>query len=251
MSKESSSKSLKDANRPKLWMTIAANLVVLYGFSQYEAVTTSGIKGLIAGATSLVPLTLSLIVTTIANGFLSDKTKTRLVFMRWRHALRGIAPSASLPSPIRASTWMVCGSSSARIGRPTRKRESDVVPPLQGGRERSGSPLRHGEYLFTRDYAGFAALFVFALGTAAGFTVRPIPVLLVYLGCLLLQFLVVRHTAATYGERFVCTVLARKAASRSRKPPSPPSVRRRPRVHPEPIRERASRIGGRLSSTSG
>lgn len=213
MSKESASKSLKDANRPKLWMTIAANLVVLYGFSQYEAVTTSGIKGLIAGATSLVPLTLSLIVTTIANGFLSDKTKSRLVFLRWRHAMPG------------HRAFSVFAVSDPRVDvdglRKLLVKDWPTDPEAQNRtwyrlfKEVENDPAvlyAHGEYLFTRDYAGFATLFVFALGTAAGLTVRPIPVLLVYLGCLLLQFLVVRHTAATYGERFVCTVLARKAA---------------------------------------
>lgn len=213
MSKESASKSLKDANRPKLWMTIAANLVVLYGFSQYEAVTTSGIKGLIAGATSLVPLTLSLIVTTIANGFLSDKTKTRLVFMRWRHALPG------------HRAFSVFAVSDPRVDvdglRKLLGKDWPTDPEAENRtwyrlfKEVESDPAvlyAHGEYLFTRDYAGFAALFLFALGSAAALTVRPIPVLLVYLGCLFLQFLVVRHTAATYGERFVCTVLARKAA---------------------------------------
>lgn len=213
MSKESASKSLKDANRPKLWMTIAANLVVLYGFSQYEAVTTSGLKGLIAGATSLVPLTLSLIVTTIANGFLSDKTKSRLVFLRWWHAMPG------------HRAFSVFAVSDPRVDvdglRKLLGKEWPTDPEAENRtwyrlfQEVENDPAvlyAHGEYLFTRDYAGFAALFVFALGTAAALTVRPIPVLLVYLGCLLLQFWVVRHTAATYGERFVCTVLARKAA---------------------------------------
>lgn len=213
MSKESASKSLKDANRPKLWMTIAANLVVLYGFSQYEAVTTSGIKGLIAGATSLLPLTLSLIVTTIANGFLSDKTKSRLVFLRWRHAMPGHRAFSvfAVPDPRVDVDGL----------RKLLGKDWPTDPEAENGtwyrlfQEVENDPAvlyAHGEYLFTRDYAGFAALFVFALGTAAALTVRPIPVLLVYLGCLLLQFWVVRHTAATYGERFVCTVLARKAA---------------------------------------
>ena len=38
----------------------------------------------------------------------------------------------------------------------------------------------------------------------------------IYLGILILQFVVVRHAAATYGVRFVCTVLAQKAGKPTR-----------------------------------
>jgi hypothetical protein len=38
----------------------------------------------------------------------------------------------------------------------------------------------------------------------------------IYLGILLLQFVVVRQGAATYGARFVCTVLAQKAGKPTR-----------------------------------
>jgi hypothetical protein len=50
--------------------------------------------------------------------------------------------------------------------------------------------------------------FVFALGAVAAFTVRPITVLLGYLGLLVLKFLLVRLAAANSGKRFVTTVLA-------------------------------------------
>ena len=49
------------------------------------------------------------------------------------------------------------------------------------------------------------------LGIAALFLVAPWKAFAVYLGILVLQLVVVRHAAATYGVRFVCTVLAQKA----------------------------------------
>ncbi|MCJ2014186.1 hypothetical protein [Methylobacterium sp. J-076] len=219
MAKDSKTKSLKDANRPKLWATIAMNVVVLYAFTQYEAVSAAGLKGLVAGATSLVPLTLALILTTIANGFLSDKIKVWLVFLRRRHALPG-----------HRAFSQFAGSDPRIDVDGLRKLLGKDWPTEPEGENRTWYRLfkeiendpavlyAHGEYLFTRDYAGFAALFVVGLGTAAAFTVRPIPVLLVYLGCLILQFMVVRHVAVTYGNRFVCTVLARKSARPIKEP---------------------------------
>jgi hypothetical protein len=213
VTKEKSSRSLKDANRPKLWTTIAANVAVLFAFVQYHSVSTTGVSGLIAGATNLVPLTLALILTTVANGLLSDKTKTRLVFLRWRNVLPG------------HRAFSVFAVTDTRVDleglRKLIGKEWPTDPEAENRmwyrlfKEVENDPAvlySHGEYLFTRDYTGFAALCVIALGTTATFMIGPVSVLLVYLGVLVLQFLVVRHTAATYGNRFVCTVLARKAA---------------------------------------
>ena len=68
---------------------------------------------------------------------------------------------------------------------------------------RSESAVRGFGKVFNRDsaFAWVAALFLVAPWKAFG----------VYLGILLFQLIVVRHAAATYGVRFVCTVLAQKA----------------------------------------
>ena len=69
----------------------------------------------------------------------------------------------------------------------------------------------HRDFLLLRDYTGLAGLFLIGLGVAAIFVVAPWKTCGIYLGILLLQFVVVRQVAATYGARFVCTVLAQKA----------------------------------------
>lgn len=74
----------------------------------------------------------------------------------------------------------------------------------------------HREFLFMRDYTGFSALFIVGLGAAMFFIAQSWTVALSYILLLLLQFMVVRHVAATYGVRFVCTVLAIKSARLSR-----------------------------------
>jgi uncharacterized RDD family membrane protein YckC len=74
----------------------------------------------------------------------------------------------------------------------------------------------HRDFLLLRDYTGLAALFLIGLGVAALFLVAPWKTCGVYLGILLLQLAVVRHAAATYGVRFVGTVLAQKAGKPTR-----------------------------------
>ncbi|KAB7783913.1 hypothetical protein [Methylorubrum populi] len=214
MTKEAPPKSLKDHNRVPLWTTIAVNLVALYGFSQYEAVSTSGLKGMLAGATGLVPMALALVATTLANGFLSAETKAGLVFLRRRHALpghRAFSEFAVKDSRIDIEAlrkllgkdWPTTPDAENRIWyRLFKETENDPV-----------ILWAHREFLFTRDYAGFAALFLVTFGPAAAFTVRPPSVLALYLACLALQFFVVRQAAATYGNRLVCTVLARRGAA--------------------------------------
>jgi hypothetical protein len=69
----------------------------------------------------------------------------------------------------------------------------------------------HRDFLLTRDYTGLAFLFVSFYGTAGFFTAPSTKVALMYLGFLLLQYLVVRQAASRYGIRMVTTVLARVA----------------------------------------
>jgi hypothetical protein len=59
-------------------------------------------------------------------------------------------------------------------------------------------------------------LFLVGLGIAALFLVAPWKAFGIYFGTLVLQLIVVRHAAATYGVRFVCTVLAQKAGKQTR-----------------------------------
>ena len=73
----------------------------------------------------------------------------------------------------------------------------------------------HRDFLLLRDYTGLAALFIIGLGITALFVVAPWKAFWIYLGILVLQLVVVRHAAATYGVR-LCTVLAQKAAQPTR-----------------------------------
>lgn len=215
MTKEAHPKTIKDQIRWPLWSAIAVNLAVLYGFSHYEAVTSLGIKGLIASMTSVLPMCLGLGVTTVANGLLSADAKARLVFLRREHAL---------PGHRAFSTFAVADPRIDDDGLRKLLGKSWPTDPLAENRAwyklfteiENDPPILHfhREFLFSRDYAGLAAIFLLAFGSTAAVTIRPASVLAVYLAFLILQFWLARHAAMTYGNRLVCTVLARKAAAK-------------------------------------
>ena len=213
-------RSLKDQNRWQLWLTIAANFTAFYVTCQAGALAQSGIMGLLTGATNLLPVGLALIVTSVANGLLNAAMKARLVFFRWSYALPGH----------RAFTKH--GPNDPRVDMDYLKKvlanKMPVSPEDQNRvwyrlyKEIENNPAiaqSHREFLFNRDYAAFAFLFLIGFGPASLWVTNFSHLALGYCAFLLVQFLVVRHVAATYGVRFVTTVLARKAA----KPPRVPA----------------------------
>jgi hypothetical protein len=207
-------KSLKDQNRWQLWLTIAANVALFFAVAQTDVFATSGIKAALMGGANLLPVGFALIITTIANGLLSADLKARLVFLRWKYALPGHRAFSkyALSDPrvdVERLEAALGGKLPAEPEHQNRVwycffKEVEYDPAVQH---------IHREFLFTRDYAGFAALFLVAFGTAAIVMVQSLKVSLTYGLCLLLQFLIVRHAASTYGARFVTTVLARKSAT--------------------------------------
>jgi len=217
MAKKGGSAKLKDQNRWQLWLIIAANAVVFYGACQWEAIALSGYKASLAGTANLLPVGLAVVVTTIANGLLTSAMKDRLVFLRWHHALPGHRAfsvyAKADPRIDFARLQRACGNKVPTDPKGENSLwyrfylEVQDVPAVQ---------QVHRDFLLLRDYTGLAALFLIGLGIAAPFLVAPSKAFWIYLGILLLQFVVVRHAAATYGVRFVCTVLAQKAGKPTR-----------------------------------
>ena len=209
-------KSLKDQNRWQLWLTIALNFVVFYTVTRSNVIIAAGWKGLFTAATDLLPIGFAVIVTSVANGLLSANMKARLVFLRWTHALPGHrAFTTHAPADPRIDLDRLkkaLGNKLPKNPEAENKawyrifKEVEVAPEVQH---------IHREFLFMRDYAGFSALFLVGFGVAALVLVQSWKVALIYCFVLLLQFIVVRHVAAIYGVRFVCTALAVKSA----KPP--------------------------------
>jgi hypothetical protein len=207
--------ALKDQNRMHLWFIIAANVIIFYAVTQSNFIAVANLKGLLTPAVNLLPVSLALIVTTVVNGLLSANMKARLVFMRWKHALPGHwAFSKFAVSDPRIDINRIkkaLGNKMPADPEAENKawyrifKEVENVPEVLHV---------HREFLFMRDYTGFAALFFIGLGTTAVIFVHSWKISLTYCLALFLQFFIVRHAAATYGNRFVCTVLAVKSAKR-------------------------------------
>jgi len=211
-------KSLKDQIRWQLWLTIAANFALFYVVAQSDAFAASGLSGLLTGAANLLPVGLALIVTTIANGLLDASMKARLVFLRWNFALPGHrAFSVHAVADPRVDMARLRESIGQMPASPAD--ENLVWYRLYKKIETDPAVTQiHREFLFTRDYAAFSFLFLLGFGVAALFLISEWRVALLYLLALIVQFVVVRHSAANYGVRLVTTVLAQSAA-RSRKQP--------------------------------
>lgn len=213
MTKGGIPKSLKDQNRWQLWLTIALNAIVFYTVARSVSIATEGWKGLFLGAPSLLPVGMAFIVTSVANGLLSANMKARLVFLRWAHPLPGHQAFSkhALADPridldcLKKSLGKKFPEGPEAENKAWYRifKEVEPAPEVQH---------IHREFLFMRDYAGFSALFLVGLGIAGVCFAQSWKVALTYCLVLLLQFVVVRHVAAIYGLRFVCTVLALKSA---------------------------------------
>jgi hypothetical protein len=207
------SNSLKDQNRWQLWLAIALNAVVFYSVIQSGAIATAGWKGIFTATTNLFPIGFAFIVTSVANGLLGANMKARLVFLRWTHALpghRAFSKHALADSRIDLARLKKSLGNKLPEGPEAENKvwyrilkEEEAAPEVQH---------IHREFLLMRDYTGFSVLFLVWLGVTALFLVQSWKVALTYCLALLLQFIIVRHVAATYGARLVCTVLAVKSA---------------------------------------
>ena len=213
MTKSGASTSLKDQIRWQLWLIIALNAVIFYSIARFDSIETAGWKGLFSAATNLLPIGLAFIVTSVANGLLSANMKARLVFLRWTHALpghRAFSEHAPADPRIDLDRLKKCLGNKPPKGPEAENKvwycifkEQEAAPEVQH---------IHREFLLMRDYAGLSALFFVGLSVAAFVLVHSWKTALTYCLLLLLQFVVARHVAATYGARFVCTVMAVKSA---------------------------------------
>lgn len=204
-------KSLKDQNRPQLWTIIAANAVAFYGVAQWDSISASGIESLIKHAANLLPVALTITLTTVVNALISSDNKARLVFVRWKHALpRHRAFSKYAQSDPRVDVARVKRALGNEMPSDPEQENRIWYRWLKVTEKLPAVEQSHRDFLLLRDYTALSALFLFGFGLAAWFIVESIQARLLYALALLAQFVIVRHAAATVGARFVCTVLAHK-----------------------------------------
>ena len=200
--------SLKAQYGKQLGAILAANLALFVVVARAVPVLDLGLRGLWGSGEGVAWMAAAGVLTTVLNGLVSAPLKARIVFLRWREALPG------------HRAFSVLGPRDARI-------EMSKVESLLGGLPQDASAENkawyglfkaqeadaavteaHKSFLYTRDYTALALLALIMLGPACLILSRGSVPSWVYVGGLVLQVLLVRHAAATYGERFVCTVLA-------------------------------------------
>lgn len=210
------SKSLKEEYRAQVWAVLISNVVALFIASHYELYSAKGAAGLLPEISRLIPIGLGLVIATVANGILSSDLKASLVFLRLNDALPGHrAFSEYGPADPRIDMAKVTKLLKGKPPYSPAEQNQAWYKMLKEVDADASVRQAHRDFLFTRDYTALSALFILAFGAAAVFTVSGGKPLSIYVTFLVLQFVVVRHAAATYGKRFVTTVLACRATKQS------------------------------------
>jgi len=202
------------AKREELWAIIAANAVAFYCVAQWDSIATSGIGNLFKHAANLLPVGVTIILTTVANALISSDNKARLVFLRWHHALPGHrAFSVYAQSDPRVDVARVKRALGNKLPVDPAQQNQIWYRWLKETEKYPAVEQSHRDFLLLRDYTAFSILFFLGFGLASWLFVESLQARLLYTVALFAQFLIVRHAAATVGARFVCTVLAHKTST--------------------------------------
>lgn len=205
-------KPLKDQNTPRLLAVVVANLAVFLLILRADALAAASLEQLTKDIGDLLPAALAIAVLTIANGLIDAETKARLVFWRWANPLPGCR---AFSEHAQRDPRVDVGALERKLGElPTdeRQQNSTWYRLYKSVESDPGVTHNHRDYLFTRDYASLAALFLVVLGGLATYQIDDWGRTLSYIAFLAAQYLIVRHVATGYAHRFVTTVLAVKAA---------------------------------------
>ena len=205
-------KPLKEQNTARLMAVVVTNLTIFIAILKSDALSAADFQRLTNEIGDLIPAALGIALLTVANGLIGPQIKARLVFWRWTNPLPG------------SRAFSVHAKRDPRIDMHSLERKLGHLPEDENEQNATWYGLyktvdsdlavanTHRDYLFTRDYTGLAALFVFALGGLAIYQIDELNRALLYIAFLAAQYLIARHVAVRYGHRFVTTVLAVKAA---------------------------------------
>jgi hypothetical protein len=207
-------KSLKEQNRWQFWLIVAGNTFVIYNLSRGAALSLSGFGEVFKEVSTIFPLGIALVFSTVLNGLLDANTKAQIVYLRWHFPLPGHrAFTEHAPRDPRIDL--------ARLKK--LHRGSLPIDPAEQNRvwykfyktvENTPAVSQvHRDFLLLRDYSSFAALLIVIFG-ALGFVLIPTwTIAFLYLFGLILQYIAARQAASNYGVRLVTTVLAQTSAA--------------------------------------
>jgi hypothetical protein len=205
---------LKEQNRSLIYATVVINAVGFYAALHWNAIAVLDFKILLSSATAFLPIGLTAIATTLLNGVLSATMKSRLVFLRWNDPLPGCrAFSRYAAADPRIDTERLRAELGGSLPKESHEENRTWYRLLKEVESAPEVEQAHKDFLLMRDYAGLSLLFLVCFGASSFVFVEPLKVAICYFIALCGQLIVVRHVAATYGVRFVCTVLALKSAA--------------------------------------
>jgi hypothetical protein len=202
-------KPLNQQNVPWLFAVLLVNVVVFYLVIQANSLRIVGFGVLLKEWQSLLPAGLGAIVVGVLTAQFSEDLKASLVFWRWNDPLPGCRAITKYgpqdPRYTMEQVKIACGGNL-----PSDPREQNALW-YRLYRKVADRPRVHDtqrNYLFNRDYSAISILLVGAFG-GSGFWFISSPITAVlYLGLLIVQYLLVRTAAKNYGINLVKNVLA-------------------------------------------
>lgn len=202
--------SLKAQNSLGLNAILAANLVVFVLVVRAQPILELGLKGLWTAGEGAGWMAVAGVVMTILNGLVSAPMKARLVFLRWRDALPGHrAFSVHGPHDARVDMAKVEALLGGTLPQGAAAENTAWYALINAHKDEITVAEVHKHFLYARDYTALALLALVVLGPTCVLLARGSFPSWVYVAGLAAQLVLARQAAATYGVRFVGTVLAR------------------------------------------
>ncbi|MDD3995046.1 MAG: hypothetical protein PHT06_04470 [Dehalococcoidales bacterium] len=201
---------IKDTYQKKLCFFISINIIVFWVIS-LNGLFKPEIFHLIADELSnpkSIFVIISPIVAIVLNGLFSNKLKEIIVFWRLKNRLPGC----------RAFTELILNDQRIDIEKLERKIGKFPKDPTEQNRKWYGLYRNkndndivigsHRDFLFTRDLCAASFLFMLIFTPIAFIYWEDKGIRNIYIGYLLLQYIVTSIAAKNYGNRFACNVLA-------------------------------------------
>lgn len=203
-------KSLKAKNTPLVITFIAWCLAVYIAFLSFPDGFLEKIHSVFdqLKVKDGLLIMLSPILSLILTGFISSENKARLVFFRIKHALPGHRAFTEL---IKKDSRIDMQALARKLGSlPKKPKEQNTVWYALYKKSTDSVIVQdaHKNYLLSRDLCTTSLLFAIVGPLGIYYRTHNLKWCVLYSGLMALHYLVLAIVAQTYGNRFVCNVLA-------------------------------------------
>lgn len=200
--------TLKDRNRPALFLIIVCNLAIFYALSTEAQPDISAWWKASLSIQNALPFALAIALVGIVNTQLSATTKERIVFWKWENPLPGS----------RAFSFYAHQDPRIDISKLEQNYGPLPLDPIEQNRKwyRIYKQFREDPsvidankgYLFARDYAGLSAMMLAIFGATSLYSIESSKLCITYILCLSFQLFLATNSARTNAIRLVTTSMA-------------------------------------------